>query len=349
MTTTDILGWTVSLDFTDNGTVTASIVSKQDAKTKFSHPPQCLVRNISCPSTCSADRWERLDALIQYRDSDVLVVSYPKSGTTWIEQVTLLLLHEADLSLLNPATKNVYVPGISPVGKIWPESCLDQIVGLEEKFGIEFARLSAEDFDDAPAPRVIKSHAASELLLGMSSPLTERKMPGIKIIVVSRNPFDSCVSRFHHAFNPCKLGWDFDAWAAVWLCGYTSYGCWFQWVKEWSARAKSNPEQILWLQYESIQANPDAEVRRVAEFLGIPPEPELIENVVKYSSFDSMKEQSSSKGGDFQGHLRKGIVGDWRSYFSEEMKQEFVKKFHAELSGTGLVYDISNGEHLTAL
>ena len=47
---------------------------------------------------------------------------------------------------------------------------------------------------------------------------------GTKILVVSRNPLDACVSRFYHAFNPHKLGWSFDAWAALWLSGNTTYG-----------------------------------------------------------------------------------------------------------------------------
>lgn len=41
----------------------------------------------------------------------------------------------------------------------------------------------------------------------------------VKIIVISRNPLDSCVSSFYHAFNPYKCGWSFEAWAALFYKG----------------------------------------------------------------------------------------------------------------------------------
>ena len=93
--------------------------------------------------------------------------------------------------------------------------------------GAEFACLSWEEFDNAPSPRLLKTHAPPPLLLGMcdNDSTSHITLPiGTKIIVVSRNPLDACVSRYYHAFNPHKLGWSFDAWAALWLSGNTTYG-----------------------------------------------------------------------------------------------------------------------------
>jgi hypothetical protein len=39
------------------------------------------------------------------------VLTYPKCGTTWTEQAVLLLLNNADASLLDPKTKNSYRVG----------------------------------------------------------------------------------------------------------------------------------------------------------------------------------------------------------------------------------------------
>lgn len=68
-------------------------------------------------------RWLDLDRKIVYRDTDILVVSYPKCGTTWIEQCVLMLLHDADASKMNPAFKNVYIPGTADIG-----TCRDRVV-----------------------------------------------------------------------------------------------------------------------------------------------------------------------------------------------------------------------------
>lgn len=213
------------------------------------------------------------------------------------------------------------------------------------KSGEEFRSISWKEFDEAPSPRVIKSHAPSKLLLGMDhdSDLSD----GAKIIIISRNPLDACVSRFHHAFNPCKSGWSFPAWAAVWISGNSTYGCWYDWVRDWSLRAKMNKDKILWLQYEDMKANPHAQIKRIVDFLDVSEGqdiPALIERVAEGCSFNSMKKQASEKeiSGDFGGHLRKGVVGDWKNYFTEAMTKEFLDKYKRELAGTGLVYDFGS-------
>lgn len=213
------------------------------------------------------------------------------------------------------------------------------------KAGEEFRPVTWEEFDEAPSPRVIKSHAPSKLLLGMDN--NSDLVDGAKIIIISRNPLDACVSRFHHAFNPYKSGWSFPAWAAVWLSGNTTYGCWFEWVRDWSLRAKTNQDQILWLQYENMKVNSHDQIKRIIDFLGVSQGqdiPSLIKKVAEGCSFESMKKQASEKesSGDFQGHLRKGIVGDWRNYFTETMTKEFLDKYKKELAGTDLVYDFGS-------
>ena len=203
--------------------------------------------------------------------------------------------------------------------------------------------MSLEEFSQMKSPRVIKSHAPSNLLLGMSE--NSDIIPGVKIIVISRNPLDSCVSRYYHAFNPHKLGWTFPAWAALWLSGNSSYGSWFHWVRDWRERSRRNLDQILWVQYEDMKKNPREEIEKIRLFLNIASDDDrLVQRVFEGSTFDSMKKQSmkeSSKerSGDFLGHLRKGIAGDWRNHFTDEIKKEFIDKFDRELEGTGLVYD----------
>jgi Sulfotransferase domain len=207
--------------------------------------------------------------------------------------------------------------------------------------GDEFCPITFAEFNAAPSPRLIKSHAPSKLLLGMTS---DESMPkGLKMIVMSRNPFDSCVSRYYHAFNPHASGWSFSAWAAVWLSGNTAYGSWFEWVRDWNTRAQKHREQILWIQYEEMIQDPQTQIRNIIDFLGVSDEcdiPALIERVADGCSFDSMKRHANEgTSTDFEGHLRKGVKGDWVNHFTEDIECAFIRKYHEELGGSGLAYD----------
>lgn len=129
-------GWTVSRHFSTDGNDTVAISATESipsdnldnsAPVSFLHPPQSLVHGVIYPAMCPEKKWTVMNSKVRYRHDDILVVSYPKCGTTWIEQCVLLILHHGDKSGLNPATKNVYSPA-SPEkgGKIWLEACIDQ-------------------------------------------------------------------------------------------------------------------------------------------------------------------------------------------------------------------------------
>ena len=85
------------------------------------------IKRITCPGILSESKWMTLNSEIRYRDHDILIVSYPKSGTTLLEQCVLLLPNGGDKARLNPAKKNVYSPSAPEAGgKIWQEACLEQ-------------------------------------------------------------------------------------------------------------------------------------------------------------------------------------------------------------------------------
>jgi len=351
-------------------------VSRKDDSPGFSgsYPIQ-FVRGVAYPAWCSEQRRDKLQGELALRSDDVLVVSYPKCGTTWAEQCILLLQNRGDTSKMDPAAKNVYVPSSKDApGKIWPEACIDQNPAVHLRTGLEFVPITVQDFDEAPAPRTIKSHAPPHLLLtgnnGSGGGGVGALPRGVKVLVVTRNPLDACVSSYYHAWNPSKSGWPFDAWAAAWLSGNVPHGCWFEWVKAWKAQADAAAAAaaaaaaegaggVLWLQFEDLKADPTATVRRVAAFLdpALAADDALIAQVVQASSFEAMREQATAggsgsgsgpemkkkEGGDV-GHLRKGVAGDWRNHFSPAVKADFEAKYAAKLAGTGIVFSLGAGE-----
>ena len=163
---------------------------------------------------------------------------------------------------------------------------------------------------------------------------------GTKVIVVSRNPLDACVSAYYHAWNPAKSGWPFSAWAAAWLSGNVPHGSWFDWVRRWHGQSQLYPDRVLWLQYEDLKHSSSETVKRIADFIGVESDPELIRLAVEKSSFDSMCEQAQQKGGDKLSHLRKGVAGDWCNHFSEELAEDFFTYYREQLSGTGIIFSL---------
>lgn len=176
---------------------------------KYVYPIQ-YIRDVAYPAWCPTQRWQMLQSNMELKSSDVLVVSYPKCGTTWAEQCSLLLSHNCDVSKMNPASKNVHVPNQSHIGKIWPEACIEQNPQVHLKTGLEFVPITMDEFDAAPSPRILKSHAPPNLLLSGKGTPSEGGFshlpPGIKVVVVTRNPLDACVSSYYHAWNPSKVG-----------------------------------------------------------------------------------------------------------------------------------------------
>mmetsp|Transcript_2104 Transcript_2104/g.3309 ORF Transcript_2104/g.3309 Transcript_2104/m.3309 type:complete len:361 (-) Transcript_2104:162-1244(-) len=307
-----------------------------------------LVNGFAHPRFCDQQRWSNLDKITEYRPSDIIIASYPKCGTTWTEQCVLLLLNDGNRDAVNPASKNTFKASEEKkcAGKIWLEASLEQEKNLPYHVP-EMDYISLEDFKSINSIRVIKTHAPENSLLGCRGKgvrgLLEETPTGVKIIIVSRNPLDACVSSYYHGFNPHKNGWPFEAWSSVFLSGYFLFGCWFAWVKGWfAAYQQAPPGTALWLQFEDLKLNPKEKIREIAAFLELDATEELIDKVVEYSSLSEMKKQADEHGGDVLQHLRKGEIGDWTNHFSLSMAQQFVNKYKEEMSGIPLTYNLGN-------
>lgn len=319
--------WEVSRDVLGEVTV----YSRENPSIRYSFQSG-IVQGIAYPPWMSDSRWSALNDRVKYRSSDILIVSYPKCGTTWSEQCVLALLANGKSDFLDPRWKNSFHPVNNPRGKIWIESMVDQNPAVQNRMGAEAYPISWEELDAAPSPRVLKSHAPPSLLLG-GGPASLPE--GMKVLVVCRNPLDACVSSYYHAFNPHRSGWPFPAWATAWIGGYSPHGSYLDWVTSWQEEVKRHPGKCIWVQFEQMKKDPISEIERIASFLGISTnsttatDKELAIKVAELSSFESMKSQAEQSGGDTIGHLRKGETGDWKQHFSPELKEEFIARLSA--------------------
>ena len=90
-------------------------------------------------------------------------------------------------------------------------------------------------------------------------------------------------------------------------------------------------------------------VAKLASFLNIQADSQLIDKVVALSSFKSMTSNETTnfdwvpQKADKPKHFRKGDIGDWRNHFSAEQSQQMDIWFMEKMKGTGLQFDFGDG------
>ena len=80
----------------------------------------------------------------------------------------------------------------------------------------------------------------------------------------------------------------------------------------------------------------------IANFLNKPLSEDLISRIAEQCTFSGMKKNDASftEGKDGETSiLRKGVVGDWKNYFTPELNERFENEVLAKLQGTGLEFD----------
>ena len=91
-----------------------------------------------------------------------------------------------------------------------------------------------------------------------------------------------------------------------------------------------------------LQDSPGA-IRKIAKFIGKELPPEIVERIVIQTSFNAMKKGRNVNytwfeelKGDF---IRKGEVGDWKNYFTEEQNKRFDSLYTEKMAGSGLDFE----------
>ena len=81
----------------------------------------------------------------------------------------------------------------------------------------------------------------------------------------------------------------------------------------------------------------------IANFLNKPLSDDLISRISEQCTFSGMKKNAASysiptKDGE-SSMLRKGVVGNWKNYFTPELNERFQNEVLAKLKGSGLEFD----------
>lgn len=285
-------------------------------------------------------RDERVRSALAYKPQprDVFVVSYPKCGTTWTQN---LLFH-------------IFSGGISPRDK---DEFNSRTPFLEYE-GVECVANSSE-------LAAIKTHLPFH-----KQPYSDKA----RYVYVTRNPYDCCVSFYYHTKGfPAYFFEDgtFDEFFDMFLEGQCEYGDYFDHLLSWYGHR--HDRNVLFLTYEGLKRDTEGWVLKMADFLGheygeeLRNNPFLARSIVEASgvetmkklfneAFKSKKEMSPlpcevqkpvdvSRGtvenalqkpmtGDF---VRKGVVGDWSNHFSQDQVHRMKRWIALKTEGSDVM------------
>ncbi|XP_018417560.1 PREDICTED: sulfotransferase 1C2-like [Nanorana parkeri] len=266
-----------------------------------------------------AANWEQIYNF-QARPGDILIDTYPKSGTTWMQEIVDLILHDGDEQICMRAPISERIPFIELLHLMKP--------GFEE-------------VNARPSPRVLKSHLPYQLV-----PPSFWKH-NCKVIYVARNARDTLTSFFHfdHLVLIHPDPEPFEDYLQRFMKGDVGWGSWYDHVKGfWAAREKEN---ILYILFEDKKKNPSQEIQKVAKFLGKELSEDLLLKIAKLSSFEHMKNNPMANNSDFpkeildqseKSFMRKGKVGDWKTLFTAQQNEMFEADYERQMSDTTLKF-----------
>lgn len=189
----------------------------------------------------------------QPRPDDVFIAPFPKSGTTWLQQIVHTLRTRGDMAFDE-------ITEVIP----WLELAHDMGIDLEG--------------DQRARPRAFKTH------------LTWEQVPkGARYIVSVRDPRDVLVSQFHFwngwFYEVGSVSID-DVAMGLFLNPNVPFSYWRHLQSWWPQRTRPD---VLMLCYESMLADPGAAIRRIAAFIGVSLDDALLRLTLDRSSVDYMR------------------------------------------------------------
>lgn len=254
----------------------------------------------------------------EIRDDDVFIVTYPKSGTIWTQQILSLIFFEDH----RRQTEKV--------------ETLDRAPFLEYN-------IRNVNFINRPSPRIFASHLPYYLV---PNGLKKKKA---KIVYVYRNPKDVMTSFFHFSNLIARLqvAENMKTYLETFLEGKVVGSVWFDHVRDWYTHR--HMFNILFVSYEEMKKDLKSAVQKICKFLGKDLSDDDVDAVVRQATFKNMKSDARANyneilkneigvRNDTGRFLRKGTIGDWKNHFTVEQSERFDKIFQKKMKDVDLKF-----------
>jgi len=249
------------------------------------------------------------------RRTDVFIVSFPKTGRTWLR----VMLGRA----------------------------LQQHFGLK---GRKLLRYTAADVHHPGLPRVLATHDDSPQAKRAEEIIADKRpYRRSRVVFMVRDPRDVIVSLYHHRsswYRGTQSGYQ-GTLGAFLEEEIGSFDSLLRFYQVWEA-ARDVPRDFLLVRYEDLHTNPSVELRRVLEFVGVPNVPDaLIDDAIRFAAFDNMRRlerRDTLKTKALRIHdaadpnarrVRRGLVGG----YTQELTAEQVRDLDRRLAAATGVFD----------
>uniref|UniRef100_A0A0P4VZL1 Sulfotransferase domain-containing protein n=1 Tax=Scylla olivacea TaxID=85551 RepID=A0A0P4VZL1_SCYOL len=279
--------------------------------------------------------WYQRQSDFPIKKDDLWVITYPKSGTTWMQEVTWCVVMGIDH------------PQISlPLMMRFPFFEWDSMIPpdfMGEKLCADDPCLPGNTWKimaNMSSPRTIKSH--------LQMPLLPKQMWEVKpkIIYVCRDPRDVCVSYYFHSVKLDSYKKELSDFVELFLADMVPFApFWSHILDFWRRRDQEN---ILFVRFEDMKEDLPSVVQKVADFLGKQLSAEEVMRIADHCSFGSMSknkavnnesiaapESEKAKGLKF---MRKGKVGDWKNHLTDTQIKAFKEWTFKHLEGSDFPY-----------
>ena len=260
----------------------------------------------------------------KFRDDDVIIATYAKSGTTWVQQIVSQLIFNGRAGL--------------PIAEMSP--WLDLRLPPKE---VKLAEVEKQTHR-----RFLKTHLPVDALVFSSK---------AKYIYIGRDGRDVVWSMYNHHANANQLWYDalndtpgrigppigrppasisqyFDEWLAG--DGHPFWPFWENIRSWWEVRDLPN---VMLLHFSRLKADMPGEIRRIADFLDVPVNESTGPTILEHCSFNYMKAHATASvplGGAFwnggaETFIHRGSNGRWRDTLSQQECDAYEKRATAEL------------------
>jgi hypothetical protein len=228
------------------------------------------------------------------RRTDVFLVSFPKSGRTWLRvMLGFALAGHAGIKVRNP---------------------------------LRFTRGDAVHPD---LPTILARHDDSPQYKPASAVFMDKRgYRGRKVILLVRDPRDTIVSWYFHVTH--RMGTEYGGTLSEFVrdpvCSLASLLAFYD---AWATQQAT--DEVLVVRYEDMKADPGRELCRVLEFIGVAPvHDKVVQRAVQRASFDRL--QRAEREGRYKGRalttpspddpesfkVRRGKVGGYVDYLSDD-------------------------------
>jgi len=275
------------------------------------------------------------------KEDDIWIVTYPKCGTTWMQEIVTLLINDMDEDYaklpLFARTPFLDIDALMDNQKKNLNRLPMKVDSLPPFVQEKMAKLMQGHITYAKqleGRRVIKTHMPFDFL---PKNLTEK----CKVVYVARSPKDCIVSYFHHMTDLPMHGCtaSFPEFVDMFMSTEILYGDYFTHVESGWKRKDLPNVKFIW--YEDLKKNTKEELNKLGEFLNHPLPEDTLDRLVHHVSFDVMKKNPAAnptaalkvEKGNF---LRKGTVGDWKNYFKAENLEMIDTWVQTNLDRTGI-------------